>query len=1134
MRDVWPRSASDTHGGACYASSPQHSLRVRRSGYRNKHLNPQPANQSPLQSTTDAASSLVLLPSDYPRKANADFSEANCQIDLAGPSTGDGASTVQSVAAVVALLHRYTDQASISLRVLWGRDDQELSARLTFPVSNDTSVGALADRAGELMRAHETQGVQEARPAAARSESEGHESIRLSVRRGASAKAGFSAPARVANPAPFDVHFELLYPEGQAPRLRLAYNARLFEADTIARLAGHFETLSRAAAAAPATEVANLPLLTSAEAALLAAGPPSSASPIRVDYPHVLFTQFARSQPDAIAVNHVDTQVSYAELNRKVNKLAHWLIQIGAGAERKVAVCLEPSPFVPMALLAIHKAGAVYVPLDPSHPAARIAAILEDTLPLVVLTQESIQNQVAFGDTRVVCLDLANPEMDGASDADPEIAIEPTRAACVFYTSGTTGKPKGVEVMYGNVAHYVGVARDRYGFGPHDTFSSVARFTFSISLFELLSPFAAGGQLLLIDRYDVLDPERLVQKLRRVSVTHAGPSLLRYLFRHLDASSVPVSFERMRHISSGGDMVGAEIMERLKQAFPNAEVFVIYGSTEVSCMGCTYPALRSQVETKTLVGKPFPHVRLRLVDAAGNLVPIGVVGEILFAGRGITRGYLNQPELTREKFVEIDGTRYYRTGDIGRLDRAGNIEFLGRRDFQIQLNGIRIELVEVEAALRSVPGVREGVTAVRETAQGDKVLVGYFVPANNDLAISNIRSRMLEVLPDYMVPTAFMRLEKLPLNINMKVDRNALPKDFGGGSQGDADQPRNNTERRIARVFANALGLSQVGIHDDFFSLGGHSLLAVQITNKLQDALGLQVHLGALFEYPTTAALAEHLSSAGSSIAKPIALNSRKEPPFLHMLMGIHIYRHLALRLENEYGVVGVFVNAEERLVDPNQPTPTIQEWARENIEVIQAHQPKGPYRIVGLSFGGVLAYEVAQQLKAKGEKVAFLCMIDAVLPRLGASLWLEPMARLVQMSRKELTTYVGDRIKARLKRRPNDSRETQFRPREYDDQALIKLDAARGDSYREACDRYMADIEPYDGPATLIVAGKRIASDPFLDPTCGWPRLVPQLEWHSLDAHHLELLEPPVVDEVATILQRALRTSGSRSGSKR
>jgi len=627
------------------------------------------------------------------------------------------------------------------------------------------------------------------------------------------------------------------------------YNVSLLKLTSVVRFAGHLSTLLDGLTDNIDVPISKLPLLPATERKwieLVCTGP--DELPPRA-LTHESFEYHALQTPTAPALKFRDQICSYSELNSRANRLARALSSRGVGSESRVMVCVEPSMDIAVVLLAILKVGAAYVPLDSSYPSARIKTLMDDTAPALVVARDYLIERLALDRSLAFSLD---DHENFAGDFSPQNlgrSIRRESTAYIFYTSGTTGKPKGIMATFANLAHYIESARDRYQSSSADVIPAVARFSFSISLFELMLPLASGGTLLLLERDHVLDLGRLAMTLREVTFFHMGPSLLKNLIAHIKKNQREFSaFDRVRHASSGGDMVPPEVLESLKLIFSKAEVFVIYGCSEISCMGCTYPVPRDRTVTKTYVGRPFQNGAVRVLDGAMNLVPIGVVGEICFTGAGIVQGYLERPELTAEKFVDLDGRRFYRTGDRGRLSEDGWLEILGRSDFQIQLRGMRIELGEVDHHLRRAPCVKDAVSIARENSRGEKILVAYVVldspgPIDRKPAI---RQYLRENLPDYMVPSIFVVLEKLPLNHNMKLDRNALPAPAPDDRRiGDRDAspmhraPETSTQRKLASIWERILNLDFVRLDDHFFDLGGDSLSAMELIDEVEQALGV-------------------------------------------------------------------------------------------------------------------------------------------------------------------------------------------------------------------------------------------------------------------------------------------------------
>jgi amino acid adenylation domain-containing protein len=1031
---------------------------------------------------------------------------------IAAPLSDSGMSSI--LAGLLALLQRYGHGDQIAIEVaLLGRSAQPLTARLHMELDEEAPFAELRERAHAALQRLSEGGSD---PAAA------GEHVALTFARSA-------ADARPAHDiAPFahdhGLHFVVLEAK-QGVALLLAYDGSRFDSALVERMLESFAVLLDGALSYPDRALHALPLISSAQLYEVKQACEGSASEPLDELVHEQFARCARREPHAVAVRHRDRTISYRELDERSTKLAHHLVALGVTRESMVAVCLLPSFDVLVALLAIMKAGAIYVPLDPTHPKAMVASIVDEVKPELVLTQQALSASFAEH-VRCFCFDRDWAAVAHACTAVALGRSELEQACYVLYTSGTTGRPKGVVGSHRNLAHYLRVARRRYGFRSDDVFCSLARYTFSISFFELLSPLSCGGQLVLLDRDEVLDPARLATHLDEVTVLHAGPSLLGSLFRYLNKHAPRRLFPNLRHASSGGDNVPPALLEQMKQKFCAAELFVIYGCTEISCMGTTAEVDRTRKLERTSVGKPFDDVTLLLLDARGNVVPLGVVGEVYFAGRGVARRYLKRPELSSEKFVCIDGQRFYRTGDLGRLAADGQLELIGRRDFQVQLRGIRIELLGIEQTMLELGLAAQCAVVALPRDEQELCLVACVVePREREIAA--LRRALATRLPDYMVPQAFVVLDALPLTPNGKLDRLRLlelaasaPTDASAAESRAWAPPESATERAVAEQFAALLELPRVGRDGDFFELGGHSLSALQLCEGLGDRLGRSVSPALIFEHTSVCALAAALDAAADTQASPILLNQSAELPALFMLLGVHLYRSLAEELAEHYAVYGVYAAGELALLSQGAALCSVVELAREYVAIIRRQQPHGPYRLGGMSFGGLVAYEVAQQLEAAGEEVELLLLIDSVMPQ----------GRVERLRRLLDGAAVGElahELVARLRRRaPGAASEFMAHA---DDRALRPLEELRQHAYRIAAKHYARDAAVYRGEVTLVVAGERLARDRLLDPACGFAPLVSNLTVHNLPVDHLALLEAPAVSALARLLLRDARRPGGR-----
>lgn len=932
----------------------------------------------------------------------------------------------------------------------------------------------------------------------------------------------------------------------------IRYHDRLFTAAAIQRFIGHFQTLLGTLLKDLDCPISHLPLLTSDETQQLLVDWHSDT----LHYPqvplHHHIEHHAIQQPNAIAVVCQTTSLTYADLNRRANQLAHYLNQMGIGPETRVAVCLKPSLDIVTCLLGIWKAGGVYVPLDPTHPTERLATILDDIQPHVLLTQSSLAPHLpkAVFD-RSVIPQVFYCDQDWSTIAHlPQVNLTHNldlhQTAYVVYTSGTTGKPKGVMASHRNLIHYILVAQKQFGFNQQDIMPAIARFTFSITFFELLSPLVAGGQLVLLEREHILDFPRLIQTLSQVTAVHASPSLLRQLTAYMQETGIDAQiFQGLRHVSSGGDIVSADLLETLKEVFPSAELHVMYGCSEVSCMGCTYPVPRDQPMTKSQVGRPFPNVSIRLLDPHQQLVPIGVVGEIYMGGAGVTKGYLHQPELTQEKFVPIADQQFYRTGDLGRFDGDGNLEILGRSDFQIQLRGIRIELGEVEMALRQVPGIRESVVVGHNLGNSEQRLLAYVVlDPNYPPTVPQIRHLLSTKLPDYMIPTAFVGLESLPVNLNQKVDRRALPLPTAENLLGLTTivPARHAYEQHLIDIWEKVLGLQPIGIENNFFDLGGNSLLAVQMLTQVETFFGQRLPITTLLQASTIADLANILQSP---MSQPIdnqtpdcdlvLLRSGGDHPPLFCIYGILLYRDLVHQLQPDRPIYGVYLQEEIDLLKPgnlnhrNSVFASVPAIAAGYLAAIRTVQPHGPYHLVGESFGGVVAFEMAHQLRAAGEDVAFVALLDAQAPSHQANLSIQRRLNLHwQFFHQQGLSYICEKMKPHLQalRKQlvhylkgnafNSSVQHLVQPIERTMQEDVRA-AAR----QRASQGYSP--QPYSGSVLLFRAIERSAFEPD-DYSLGWDSLaLGDFQIIDIPGDHLSILQDPQVQVLADHLQQHL-----------
>lgn len=649
------------------------------------------------------------------------------------------------------------------------------------------------------------------------------------------------------------------------------YSTALFDGATIARMAGHWQTLLAGIVADPAQHLADLPLLTEAERHQLLVEWNTTQAKYPVDQCiHQLFEAQAERTPDAVAVSFEGQHMTYRELNSKANQLARYLQQLGVEPEVLVGLCVERSSAMIVGLLGILKAGGVYVPLDPEYPQERLSFLLQDTQMPVLLTQQRLISWLPQQYAQLVCLDSDWDKIAQQSEANPIGKVTGENLAYVIYTSGSTGQPKGVLIPHRAVAAHCWSMAQVYELRAEDCVLQFSTFTFDASLEQILTTLLVGARLLL-RRQDLWLPAQLLKQIQedRLTVINLPPAYLHQVLQEWAQASQCLLGHHLRLVIAGGDRLLPEMLRLWRQTpLCSARLLNAYGPTEATITATLYDTAGytgGNTSSESIpIGRPLPNRRVYLLDRAGALVPIGVPGELHIGGELLARGYLNHPALMAECFIadpfsNDPQARLYKTGDLARYLADGTIEFLGRVDQQVKIRGFRIELGEVEAALSQHPEVREAVVVAREDSPGDKRLVAYVVLHQGQTpTISDLRNHVMKTLPGYMVPSTFVPLEVLPMTPSGKVDRSALPAldTMRHEQTDDYVAPHTPAEEILASIWAQVLHLERVGIHGNFFDLGGHSLLAIQIITRILNTFQVELPLPAIFRSPTIAELA--------------------------------------------------------------------------------------------------------------------------------------------------------------------------------------------------------------------------------------------------------------------------------------
>ncbi|AKJ15828.1 peptide synthetase (plasmid) [Streptomyces incarnatus] len=794
-----------------------------------------------------------------------------------------------------------------------------------------------------------------------------------------------------------DLFFSLTVDESGALRGDLQYATQLFDRDSAEVIAARLARVLEQLAADPAMRIGDVDVLGAAEREHLLTEVNATGRDIPDATLVELFERQAAERTDAVAVTCDGTTLTYGELNARANRLARHLVARGVGPESLVGICLERSAELVVALLAVLKAGGAYLPIDPDSPADRIAYIVQDAAPvLLVTTSTNATAQDLAQDLPLVHLDDAEafagqPDAD-LTDAERPAALRPAHPAYVIYTSGSTGRPKGVLIPHRNVVGLFTATED-FAFGADDVWTLFHSYAFDFSVWELWGPLLYGGRLVVVP-YDVSrSPADFLKLLarERVTVLNQTPSAF-YQLIQADAEA-PGQELALRYVVFGGEALDlGRLADWYARHASNAPVLVnMYGITETT-VHVTRIDLDEHSAARyraSVIGPAVPGLRAYVLDTNLRPTPTGVTGELYVAGYGQARGYHGRPGLTAGRFVACPygepGERMYRSGDLVRWSRNGQLEYVGRADSQVKIRGFRIELGEIEHALAGHPGVAQAVVLVREYQEGDKRLVGYVVPEPDAaLDAAELAAYLLKRLPDYMVPSALIPLAEIPLTSNGKLDRRALPEEDTRAAAGR--EPRNAFEEKLCALFGELLGRENVGIDDGFFALGGHSLLATRLSVRIRKEFDIDIPIRTIIKYPTVAELAALMLAGGvpaddaDAFAVVLPLNSDPgtgKPPvwFFHGGGGLGwAYYSFAAHLQDR----AAYALQSRGSDGVETPAGSAQEMIDDYADQILKIQPEGPFNLIGWSYGGTVVQAVADALDRRGHEVRLVAVLDA------------------------------------------------------------------------------------------------------------------------------------------------------------
>ena len=944
----------------------------------------------------------------------------------------------------------------------------------------------------------------------------------------------------------YDLGFNLV-DEGDQLLVECDYNRNMFDADSIKRWVGHFQTLLESIVADPSATIGQLAILSQAERHQLLVDWNQTTLELPADPSVVnLWTAQAKLSPKKIAAEFEGNRLTYAELEARSNQVAHHLLKLGVAPNSVVAVCLDRSLDMIIGVLGVLKSGAGYVPIDPEVPTARITAMLSDSGAKIVLSQQTLQARLGSTKIRVVAMDAQRDALLAESQGPVSRPVHPDDLAYAIYTSGSTGAPKAAEITHRALANFLLSMQRQPGITGDDVVLALTTLSFDIAGLELFLPLITGAKIVIAPRAAALDPAILSDLIGRTGITlaQATPTTWRML-----ASSNWKGGPKLK-LLCGGEPMPADLADKLLSRC--GSLWNVYGPTETTIWST---AIELKKDRPISIGRPIANTQVYIVDSQLQPVPIGVAGELLIGGLGLARGYHKRSDLTAEKFIPnpfgaASSPRVYRTGDLARYLPNGEVECLGRMDFQVKLRGHRIELGEIESVLLTSPKVKEAAVILVDESPGHPALAAYVVsknpaaPLDETTARTELKALLRASLPEYMVPCTFVVLPKLPQTPNGKIDRRALPHP-GVSRQEPAEDfvpPRNATEKQLAQIWSEILKLERISIRSNFFDLGGQSLRAVALFARIEKEFGKKLPLATLFKSPTieqlSRALTGEVEESGDqhwSSLVPIQPRGNKRPLFLvHGAGGnVLLYQALARHLAPDYPLYGL---QSQGLDAKTPPLNSLEEMATLYLKEVRKVQPKGPYLLGGYCMGGTIAYEMAQMLLKAGEKTELLAMLDTynfglALKTSSTSLLLQKVkfhvGNFMKLSPGEMVKYIKE--KARVARDGELAnllgRKAPAEPTAANSDEPTQIrEASVQASNDAACDRY--EPKPYAGKLTLFKP--KVNYDFYPDPKMGWGDLARGgIDPVELPVNPHAMLVEPYVQTLANELKARIDQAG-------
>jgi amino acid adenylation domain-containing protein len=955
--------------------------------------------------------------------------------------------------------------------------------------------------------------------------------------------AGQATPARSGRPqrrlehrqgtSEFDLTLSILETQDRLSGT-LHYSTDLFEPSTAERIANNYVQLLTAALEAPTERVGCLEMVAEQERRLLTQGWNDTSSAYPELCVHQLFEAQASVQPDAVAVVADAETLTYRELDEQAERLADELRALGVDREQLVAVCVHRSATLLVTLLAVLKAGAAYVPLDPEYPPERVSLMLEDSHASVLVSEPSVVAKLGQVNAKVLLVGPRLPAAPAGARRHVASRAQLSHLAYVIYTSGSTGRPKGVEVTHRGLVNLLHAMRAEPGMTRADVLQSVTTVCFDIAALELFLPLVVGARVVISNRETSLSPVALEQSLVRHGATllQATPVTWRMLLDNGWKGTPGLK------VLCGGEAMGKDLAERLLET--RSEIWNLYGPTETTIWSSVGRV--RDAEDAMHVGRPIANTELFVTNAELALQPIGVPGELLIGGDGLARGYLNRAELSRERFVvNALGSRgrLYRTGDLAVRRPDGSIRLLGRADHQLKIRGFRVEPGEIEARLAEHADVRQAAVVAPEIAPGQKELVAYCVRATQTSpASSALREHLKTSLPHYMIPSKFVIVDELPLTPNGKIDRNrllsAVPATDDSAPVVDAEM-RHDLDRSLLAVWEAVLGRTGVGIDDDFFNLGGDSMRAIRLVKEMHRATGIEYPLSTLFGSPTIRQLVDGGGRSVERAASVVKLNAATAGTPIYCLAGVQLYRPFAQHF-SESPVYGIYskqelagIDAELAGVTLHVPNDVLVETYA---DAVVRHATQRRLVLAGFSFGGLMALEVSASLQRRGFEVIQVVLFDAVPNSAYARSLTKAVAdftrRVLDVGPRATLRDLRERLYSKLSAHRSMKHGAATGP-------LRDPSAVQGKAFEDLSDACDPRGKRYDVDVLLIKASRQeLGIGTVLKPDYGYRESVTgRLDIAEIDVDHYGMVNGDSVTRLFEIVSTRLRVSGHPSSAE-